>query len=205
MPAATKNAPRVSDRFVVTRLRGTERAARALHQERLDEDVDVAVEHAVDVADLLLGPVIFDQLIWVQDVAADLAAEGNLLLGAADLLELRLLLLRLQIVEAGLQHLHCRVAVAVLRPLVLARDDDAARHVRDADRRIGHIDVLAAGAARTIRVDADVLVVDLDVDVFGQLGPHVERGERGVTPRGLIEWRDPHQAVDAGLGRYQTI
>ena len=43
-------------------------------------DVDVAVEHAVDVADLLLGPVILDELIRMQDVAADLAAERDLLL-----------------------------------------------------------------------------------------------------------------------------
>jgi hypothetical protein len=51
-----------------------------LHQVRLDEHVDVAVQHAIDVADLLLGPVILHELIRVQHVAANLAAERDLLL-----------------------------------------------------------------------------------------------------------------------------
>src|SRR6266851_3557888 len=65
-----------------------ERAARFLHQVALDEDIDVAVEHAVDVADLLFRPVILGELIRVQHVAANLAAESDLLLHAADLVEL---------------------------------------------------------------------------------------------------------------------
>ena len=102
MPAATRRARR--GRFDAAPLlhssssadRLAERAARLLHQKRLDERVDVAVEHAVDVADLLLGAVVLDELIRLQDVAADLAAERDLLLDAADLVQLRLLLLHLQ-------------------------------------------------------------------------------------------------------------
>ena len=78
-------------------------------------------------------------------------------------------------------------------------------HVRDADRRVGHVDVLPTGAARAVGVDPDVFLVDLHVDVFRKLRPDVERGERGVPPRGLIERRDPHEAVHAGLGRQQPI
>ena len=47
-----------------------------------------------DVADLLLRAVVLDHLVRVQHVAADLAAEGDVLLLAAQLIELRLLLLR---------------------------------------------------------------------------------------------------------------
>src|SRR6266704_658817 len=57
-----------------------ERAARLLHQVGLDEHVDVAVEHAVDVADLLLRPMVFHHLIRMQHVTADLAAEPDALL-----------------------------------------------------------------------------------------------------------------------------
>src|SRR5262245_56487624 len=103
---------------VVWRL-GAERPARLLHQIRLDEPIDVAVEHPVDITDLLFGAVVLDELIRVQHVAANLAAERNLLLGAADLIELGLLLLQLEIVEPRLEHLHRRIAVAVLRSLVL--------------------------------------------------------------------------------------
>src|SRR3954471_21833645 len=102
IPTATSAAPRpvcgaVSVNVVVWG-RLPERSARALHQEALDEHVDVAVEHAVDVADLLLRAVILHELVGVQHVAADLAAERDVLLRAADLLELLLILLDLQIV-----------------------------------------------------------------------------------------------------------
>ena len=128
-----------------------------------------------------------------------------LLLLAAELIELRLLLLQAQVVEARLQHLHARRTVLVLRSLVLARDDDPGRQVRDPDGRVGDVDVLPAGAARSKGVDAQVLLVNLDVDVVRQLGPDVDRGERRVPARRLIERRNPHQPVDAGLGREQAV
>ena len=54
------------------------------------------------------------------------------------------------------------VLVRRLAALVLDGDDDAARHVRDPDGGVGLVHVLAAGARRAVRVDADVVVVDLD-------------------------------------------
>src|SRR5262249_48649197 len=69
---------------VLVSRRLAERAARPLHQIALDEDVDVAVEHAIHIAHLLLGPVILDQLIGMQDVAANLAAEPDFFLHPAD-------------------------------------------------------------------------------------------------------------------------
>ena len=158
-----------------------------LHQKRLDEAVEVAIQHAVDVADLLLGAMVLDQLVRVQHVAPDLIAEGDVLLHAADRVELRLLFLQAQIVQARLENLHRRIAIAMLRPLVLAGHDDAGGEVGDAHGRIGDVDVLPARAARAIGVDAQVLVFDVDVDVLGQLGPDVDRRERGVAPRGLVE------------------
>src|SRR3954470_10685140 len=76
-------APSVLIKVVVWR-RLAERAARLLHEIRLDEQVDVAVEHTVHVAHLLLRTVVFHHLVRVQDVAADLAAERDLLLDAAN-------------------------------------------------------------------------------------------------------------------------
>src|SRR5687767_8145440 len=80
-----------------------EGAGGPLHQERFDEQVNVAVEHAVDVSDLLFGSMILDQLIRMEDVAANLAAKRDVLLRAADLIELCLLLLELDVVQPRLQ------------------------------------------------------------------------------------------------------
>src|SRR3954464_14835108 len=76
IPAATRNAPLVN---ILVGRGLAERAVRLLHQVGLDERVDVAVEDARDVADRLLGPVILGQLIGMQHVAADLAAEADFL------------------------------------------------------------------------------------------------------------------------------
>ena len=61
------------------------------------------------------------------------------------------------------------------------------------------------GAARSIRVDPQILFVDLDFDVFRKLRPDVDRRERRVAPRGLIERRDAHEPVHARFGRQQAV
>src|SRR5207248_1462511 len=62
-----------------------ERAAGAPHEKGLDEEVDVAVEHAIHVPNLFFRPMIFDELIRVQHVAADLAAKRDIALLASEL------------------------------------------------------------------------------------------------------------------------
>src|SRR5262245_12895074 len=115
IPNATKNEFLARDSLNVFARVGGERAARALHQEGLDERVDVAVEDAVDIADLLFRPMILDQLVWMQHVAANLVAEGDVFFRTADLLQFRLLLLQPEIVESRSEDLHRRITIAVLR------------------------------------------------------------------------------------------
>src|SRR5205823_6378201 len=64
--------------------RREQRAGGLLHQVRLDERIDVAVEHAVDVAGLLLGAQVLHQLVRLQDVIADLRTERDVALLAAE-------------------------------------------------------------------------------------------------------------------------
>src|SRR5580765_4811001 len=93
MPMATRIADRPVFGALVKIVVGrclTERAARLLHEVGLDEHVDVAVEDAVDVAHLLLRPVVLHHLIRMEDVAANLAAERDSLLDATDLIQPRL-------------------------------------------------------------------------------------------------------------------
>src|SRR5258708_5327903 len=163
----------------------------------LDEAVQVPVQPPRHVPHLEFRPVVLDHLVRVHDVGADLAAEGDVLLGRRHRVQLGPLLLPLQIVEAGLQHLQGHVAVADLAALVLAGDDDAGGQVGDAHRGVGHVHMLAPRPARAVGVDADVLLLNLDLDVLVDLRPDEDGGEGGVAAGPRIEGADPHQSVPA--------
>src|SRR5689334_25397488 len=54
---------------------------RVLHEIRLDERIQIAVEDAVDLGGLVLRPQIFHQLIRLEHVAADLVTPRDVALG----------------------------------------------------------------------------------------------------------------------------
>jgi hypothetical protein len=72
--------------------------------------------------------------------------------------------------------------------------------VRDAHRRIGGVDVLAAGAGGAEGVDPAVGFLDLDLDAVVDHRVDPDGGEARVPAGVGIEGRDADQAVDAGLG-----
>src|SRR5690349_15841641 len=71
-----------------------------------DQAVQIAVQDAARVADLVLRPQVLHELIRLQDVRADLASPADVLLLARQVRLLRLLLLLLQRVEARAQEAH---------------------------------------------------------------------------------------------------
>src|SRR5581483_3546213 len=100
---------------------------------------------------------------------------------------------QLKLIEAGAEHLPGGGAVLVLRALALAGDGDAGRDVGQAHGGVGRIDVLAAGAGRTVGVDADIGLVDLDRNgvVDRRIDPNAGKGR---VPAGVaVEGRDAHQ------------
>src|SRR5207249_1645956 len=123
---------------------GSYLAAPRPEQIRLDQGVQIAVHHGVDVAHLVAGPVVLDQLIGMERVRADLAAEGDLLFLTSQLGQLLALLLLGDLVKPRLEDAHRRVAIPELRAFVLALDDDPGRQVRDAYGRVGGVDPLPA-------------------------------------------------------------
>src|SRR5207245_7500818 len=127
----------------------------------------------------------------------DLRAERDVRLGGLDPVALRLLLAQLQLVEPRLEHLPGHVAVLVLAALVLHRHHDARGDVGHADGRVGLVDFLAARAGGPEGVDAHVVGIEIDVDVFVDLGIDEDAGKRGVPPRVGVEGRDAHQPVHA--------
>ena len=96
-------------------------------------------------------------------------------------------------------------AVLVLRPLVLAFDHDAGGQVGDADRRVGLVDVLAAGARGAIGVDAQVRGVDLDGFDLLELGQDRDGARRGVDASLRLGRRHALHAVRAGLELQERV
>ena len=112
--------------------------------------------------------------------------------------DLFLLLADRMLVEARAQHAHGALTVLQLRLLVLHRDHDPTRLVRDAHGRIGRVDRLTAWARRTIYVDLQVIRVDRDLDLL-RFRKHRDSRRRRVDPPLRLGLRDALDAVNAGL------
>ena len=80
----------------------------------------------------------------------------------------------------------------MLRALVLTLNDNPAGNMGNAHGGIGRVDVLAAGASRSIGVNAQILFVDVNFDVFVDFGIDKKRCKRSMSPSILIERRDTH-------------
>src|SRR3954462_13236718 len=119
----------------------------------VNEAIEVAVQDALGVSDLMIGSMVFDQLGWVEDIATDwVAAEPH----ADDAPFLRSLLLPFLLGELDqprFEDPHGGLLVGGLGALVLALDDHARRKMRDPDRRIGLVDVLTPCALGSVGVD----------------------------------------------------
>src|SRR3989440_1462120 len=173
-------------------------------QIRPDQLVEVAAHHRLDVADLDPRPMVLDELVGMERVRANLAAEGDLLLRTSELGELLALLLVRELVEPRFEDSHRRVAVAELRPLVLALDDDAGRQVRDADGRVGGVDPLAAGTGGSEDVHPDLVLPHVHLHVVHLRDDRDGREARLPTARG-VERRDPHEPVHARLALEEAV
>ena len=102
------------------------------------------------------------------------------------------------LVQPGAKHLHRFRAVLDLRLLVLLRDDETGGYVREAHRRISRIDALAAGSTRAERVDSEILLVDLDIHLFG-FRQDGDRDRRRVDSAARFRCRDALYSVDAAF------
>src|SRR5918996_197690 len=160
---------------------------RPMSERRLDERPDVAVEDTVDVPDLHAGAVVLDQPVRVEDVRADLGAELDVAAFASQVLDPLRTLAPGQVHQPGGEDPHGHGPILLLRALVLAGRGDARGNVGEPDRRVGHVDVLPAGAAGAVRLDPEVLWIDLDRLILREERDHVERGERRVpAARGVV-------------------
>ena len=115
-----------------------------------DEGVDGGLEHAfhhhvelvVGEADAVVGEAVLREVVGADLFAAVAGAYLLLAVLGLDLVDA----LSFDLVEAGAENAHGFFAVLDLRFFVLAGDDGLRRQVGDADRGVGGVDRLAAGA-----------------------------------------------------------
>src|SRR3954468_3386867 len=132
----------------------------------LHEGVEIAVEDSTRVARLVVRAEVLNHLVWVQHVASDLVAPTGLDVLALQLPDLLLLLLERSLEEPRLQHLDRHLLVLGLAAFVLALGDDPGGQMRQPACRVGLVDVLAAGSLGPKRIHADLIPVELDLDVI---------------------------------------
>ena len=111
------------------------------------ELLDIAREHSVNIARLNAAAQVFHQLIRIQHVVADLAAERVFHAFAAQLVNLLLALALLDFVELGAQHAEGGFLVLQLRFLVLAGHNDSCGNMGQTHGGVGRVHALPAGAA----------------------------------------------------------
>src|SRR5215468_272577 len=157
-------------------------AERLLRQRGLRELIDIAVEDRRRVRGRNAGAQIFDHLIGLQHIGANLMAPADI--GFGGLLGGRFLfaLLQFALVEFGTQHLPSLGTVAVLRAVVLTDHDDIGGKVSEPNRGFGLVDVLPAGAAGAHRVDPHVRFLDINIDAVVHHRIDGNAGKGSVPP-----------------------
>ena len=112
--------------------------------------------------------------------------------------KLSLLALKLHFVETRAQNSHRLLAILDLRLFVLAAHNRIRRNVRDAHRRVSGVHRLASRTRRAESIDANVLRLDLNVDVL-RLGQHGHGYSRSVHSSLLLRFGNTLDAVHAAL------
>ena len=82
--------------------------------------------------------------------------------------------------NAGSKHAHSGFPVLQLRFFVLHRYDDPGRKMGDAHGGVGGVNRLPAGPTRAVDVDLQIILTDLDLFGFIDLGEDEHAGRRGV-------------------------
>lgn len=165
----------------------------------VEEALDVAIEDGVEIAHRKAGTGIFDTLVGVLKVTADLAAKADASLG---LILGRFRLFAFHFFEPSqlrAEHLPSEGSVLVLASLLLALYGNAGWEVRQANRAVGFIDVLAPCSAGPVGVGPDVCFVDFNFLRVLDFWRDIDRGETSLSFAFRVEGADPDEPVHSRL------
>src|SRR5690606_11173383 len=127
------------------------------------EVIQISVQDGFNLACLNRGAMILHHSIRMENIRPNLVSPGDVGFLILHLLELCPPACYLQFIELGSEDLHRRLAVAMLRPLILTLYNNARRDMGDAHRRVGYVYVLPTGSRRTIGIDPEILLFNLDL------------------------------------------
>src|SRR4051812_18401348 len=121
----------------------------------LQKLIEIAVQHGRGVTHFHASPQILDTGL-VEHVGTNLVAPAHVGLGVLEDFGRRVALVDFELVELGLQHLHCGGTILVLAAFVLARDHDPRGHVRNSHGRLGLVDMLTTRAGGAVDIGFQV-------------------------------------------------
>lgn len=149
--------------------------------QRVNHVLDFAIHKRGRVVGVLADAVVGDSALREvvgSDLLASVAAT-DLPLSDARSFGVQPILLGLK--QLGAENFHRLEAVLLLATLVLARDDDAAWFVNNANRRLVLLHVLTARRACPEGRDFEIVIRDFDVNFFS-FGKDGHGGRRSVDP-----------------------
>ena len=118
--------------------------------------------------------------------------------------KLCLLLLELHLVQTGAQHLHADLAVLDLGALLLRLHHGVGGQVGDTHGGVGGVNALTARARSAVSIDAQVGLVDLDVNLLG-LGKHGDGCRGGLDAALGLGLGNALDTVHAGLELHDGV
>src|SRR5882672_3384297 len=170
-----------------------------LGEQRLCQLTEVAIHDVVDLvereADAVVGDPPLRKIVGADALGAVARADERFARGGF----LRLLLARLLVLDARGQDRKRLLLVLVLRARVLTFHHDARWEMRDPDRRVGLVDVLAARSGGAESVDAHISRIQHYVADRVGLGQDRHRAGRGVNAALRLRFRDALDAMASGL------
>src|SRR6266852_2368562 len=170
-----------------------------LCEQRLRQLGKIAVHDVVDLVegetDAVVGDPSLREIISADALGTVARADQGFARGGF----LRLLLAPLLVLDARGKHRERLFLVLVLRAGVLALHHDSGWKMRDSHRRVGLVDVLAAGARSAVSVDAKVRGIQHDVADCARLGQYGDRAGRGVNAALGFGGRHSLDAMAAGF------
>ena len=130
---------------------------------------------------------VFHELVGHKHIGTDLAAPFDFHLHAFDIADLFQMFPLLDFGKLCTQHILAVFQILEVASLHLACHHNACRNMRQPDSGRGLVDLLPAGAGRTVDIHFDILIPQFNLAVIGDLRHNFQCGKRSVPSTGCVK------------------